>query len=109
MDIVEQFLARYRKEYDFYDQVARLAAQKPESGLQAAGIRSMVTSRAKSPLRLEDKVRQRMPEKHYQTVEDIFVDIVDLAGCRVALYFPGDREQVRNLVKNLFQLAEPAK
>jgi ppGpp synthetase/RelA/SpoT-type nucleotidyltranferase len=109
MDIVEQFLARYRKEYDFYDQAARLAAQKLESGLQAAGIRSMVTSRAKSPLRLEDKVRQRMPEKRYQTVEDIFVDIVDLAGCRVALYFPGDREQVRNLVKNLFQLAEPAK
>ncbi len=69
----------------------------------------MVTSRAKSPLRLEDKVRQRMPEKHYQTVEDIFVDIVDLAGCRVALYFPADREQVRNLVKNLFQLVEPAK
>jgi ppGpp synthetase/RelA/SpoT-type nucleotidyltranferase len=109
MDLVEQFLARYRKEYDFYDQAARLAAQKLESGLQAAGIRSMVTSRAKLPLRLEDKVRQRMPGKHYQTVEDIFVDIVDLAGCRVALYFPGDREQVRNLVRNLFHLVEPAK
>jgi hypothetical protein len=36
-----------------------VVAQALDSNLQAAGIRSMVTSRAKSPARLEAKVRQR--------------------------------------------------
>ncbi len=28
MGLIEKFIARYRKEYDFYDQAARLLAQK---------------------------------------------------------------------------------
>jgi ppGpp synthetase/RelA/SpoT-type nucleotidyltranferase len=109
MGLVEDFIARYRKEYDFYDQAARLVAQTLEVNLQAAGVRSMVTSRAKSVVRLEAKVRQRAVEKKYATVDDIYDDIVDLAGARVALYFPGERQQVDTLVKNLFVLTGPAK
>jgi hypothetical protein len=33
MDVIDEFLARYRKEYDFYDQAARLVAQTLESNL----------------------------------------------------------------------------
>jgi len=58
-DLVAQFISRYRKEYDFYDQAARLAAQILEQNLQRAGIRAIVTARAKSPTRLEQKARQR--------------------------------------------------
>jgi ppGpp synthetase/RelA/SpoT-type nucleotidyltranferase len=104
MGVIEDFIARYRKEYDFYDQVARLVGQTLEANLQTAGIRSMVTSRAKSISRLESKVRQRSNNKHYNSVEDIFSDIVDLAGARVALYFPGERGQVDILVKSLFNV-----
>src|SRR5438309_1531694 len=102
MGLIEDFIARYRKEYDFYDQAARLAAQTLEVNLQAAGIRSMVTSRAKALGRLEAKCRQRAPVKNYTTVDDIYQDIVDLAGVRVALYFPGERGQVDKLIKQLF-------
>src|SRR5437773_6347496 len=101
MGLEEEFIGRYRKEYDFYDQAARLVAQTLEVNLQTAGIRSMVTSRAKSVARLETKVRQRSGQKAYRRVEDIYDDIVDLAGVRVALYFPGEREQVDTLIKNL--------
>jgi len=69
----------------------------------------MVTSRAKSPARLEAKVRQRARTKTYATLEDISKDIVDLAGARVALYFPGERDQVDRLVRQLFTLLGPAK
>src|SRR5438034_280212 len=111
MGLIEEFLGRYRKEFDFYDQAARLVAQTLDAGLQAAGIRSIVTSRAKSVLRLESKIRKRAadPKKHFATVDDIFDDIVDLAGARVALYFPGEREQVDTLVKNLFVLTAAPK
>jgi ppGpp synthetase/RelA/SpoT-type nucleotidyltranferase len=109
MGLIEEFIARYRREYDYYDQTARLIAQALDSNLQAAGIRSMVTSRAKSPARLEAKVRQRAKTKTYATLEDISADIVDLAGARVALYFPGERDQVDRLVRQLFTLLEPPK
>ncbi|MGD9769225.1 MAG: RelA/SpoT protein, partial [Pseudolabrys sp.] len=85
MDIYESFVARYRKEYDFYDQAGRLAAQLIEKSLQDSGIRAIVTARAKSPSRLEQKIRQRASTKNYKTVEEIFEDIVDLAGVRIAL------------------------
>lgn len=109
MELVEDFIARYRKEFDFYDQAARLVAQTLEVNLQAAGVRSMITSRAKSVMRLEAKVRQRAVEKKYATVDHIYDDIVDLAGARVALYFPAERQQVDTLVKNLFVLTAPPK
>jgi ppGpp synthetase/RelA/SpoT-type nucleotidyltranferase len=109
MGLVEDFIARYRKEYDFYDQAARLVAQTLEGSLQAAGIRSMVTSRAKAVGRLEAKVRQRDTSKHYGSVDDIYSDIVDLAGARVALYFPGERAQVDSMIKSLFLLVEQPK
>jgi hypothetical protein len=48
MELIDEFIARYRKEYDFYDHAARLATQLLEQSLQSAGIRAIVTSRAKS-------------------------------------------------------------
>jgi len=109
MGLIEEFVARYRKEYDFYDQTGRLVAQALETSLQAAGIRAMVTSRAKSLQRLEAKCRQRAEAKQYGTVDEIYRDIVDLAGVRVALYFPAERIQVDKLVTQLFVVPEPAK
>jgi len=109
MGLVEDFITRYKKEYDFYDQAARLVSQLLERNLQSAGIRAMVTFRAKSPSRLEIKVRQRSIEKNYQNLDDIYKDIVDLAGVRVALYFPGERDQVGKIVLQLFILDEDPK
>jgi ppGpp synthetase/RelA/SpoT-type nucleotidyltranferase len=106
--LIEEFVSRYRKEFDFYDQAARLVSHLVEQNLQSAGIRAMVTSRAKSPNRLQQKVEQRAEKKTYQTVEDIYRDIVDLAGVRIALYFPGERDQVGKMIRQLFILsAEP--
>lgn len=102
MGLVDDFIARYRKEYDFYDQAARLVAQALEARLQAEGIRSIVTSRAKSPARLLSKVQQRATSKAYEDIEEIYADIVDLAVIRVALYFPGEREQLDTVIKELF-------
>jgi ppGpp synthetase/RelA/SpoT-type nucleotidyltranferase len=104
MGSVEDFISRYKKEYDFYDQAARLAAQLLDARLQAAGIRSIVTSRAKSVARLEPKVKARASRKSYATTEDIYNDIVDLAGVRIALYFPEQRDHVEGIVRQLFSV-----
>src|ERR1051326_8155975 len=109
MDVMADFMARYRREFDFYDQAARLTAQRLESLVQSAGMRSIVTGRAKSPTRLEAKIRQRKKRNPYDSVDSISKDIVDLAGARVALYFPADRSGVDKLIRSNFDITEPVK
>lgn len=104
MGVVDDFVARCVKEYDFYDKAARLVAARLEANLKAAGVRCMVTSRAKDASRLEAKCRRRNDVKEYQGVDDVFNDIADLAGVRVALYFPAERDQVEAAVNSLFSV-----
>lgn len=104
MGLIDDFIARYTKEYDFYDQAGRIVAQRLEANLQAAGIRSIVTSRAKAISRLEEKCRKRQAAHDYACLDDIFDDIVDLAGVRVALYFPAERIQVGDIIPQLFHV-----
>lgn len=85
MGLVEDLIIRYARESNFYDQAARLAAQMLDGRLQAAGVRSMVTSRAKSAERLRPKLAERAVRKNYLTISDIYDDIVDPAGVRVSL------------------------
>lgn len=110
-DIINEFVSRYRREFDFYEQAGNIVAQRIEANLESSGLRAMVTSRAKNPKRLEVKVRQRERKRgvEYQNVEEIYADIVDLAGVRVALYFPGEREEVDKIIKEIFHLSEVPK
>jgi ppGpp synthetase/RelA/SpoT-type nucleotidyltranferase len=107
--LIEDFIERYTKEYDFYSQAARLVAKTLEKELHSNGVRCIVSYRAKAVDRLEQKCRQRAPLKRYKDTTDIFNDIVDLAGVRVALYFPGEQEQVEGLITQLFNQLEDRK
>ncbi|MFF2574329.1 GTP pyrophosphokinase [Streptomyces goshikiensis] len=109
MSLIDDFMSRYTKEYDFYSQAARLAARSLERDLRNSGIRCIVTHRAKDISRLADKCRQRAAKSNYGSIQDIYDDIVDLAGVRVALYFPGEQEQVDRIINRLFHLLEPRK
>jgi Region found in RelA / SpoT proteins len=104
VDLIDQFVSRYRHEFDFFEQAGRLVALHLDTRLQASGIRAIVTSRAKNPKRLEEKVRQRAADRPYKSVEEVYADIVDLAGVRVALYFPGERNEVDKIIRDQFNL-----
>lgn len=109
MGLIEDFIGRYVKEYDFYHQAGVLVAQELEANLRASGVRCIVTSRAKSVTRLKDKCLQREKKANYESIDDIYRDIVDLAGVRVALYFPAERDQVDKIINRLFNLLEDRK
>jgi ppGpp synthetase/RelA/SpoT-type nucleotidyltranferase len=104
MDLIDRFIERYRREFDYFDQAARLAHGQLESALASSGIQAMVTYRAKRPDRLERKLRQRDKSKGYATMRDIYGDIVDFAGVRVALYFPGARDEVEKVMQANFNI-----
>lgn len=101
-DPIDTFIDSYLRELDFYQEAARLCAQQCEKLLDVNGIRAMVTFRAKRPDRLREKLLKRDADKKYASVEDIRSDIVDLAGVRVALYFPADRPRFGKLVSEAF-------
>ena len=109
MALIKQFVQAYEREYDFYATAGRLAQQQLEGKLRANGIRAIVTSRAKRPDRLEPKLRKRAEKRAYATLEEIRDDAADLAGVRVALYFPGQRDRVNQLVLALFTPLQTAK
>jgi ppGpp synthetase/RelA/SpoT-type nucleotidyltranferase len=108
MDVVDEFLRSYAREIDF-NQEARLCGQACEQQLRAAGKRAIVTYRAKNPQRLGEKLRKRNQDKPYTDAQGITDDIIDLAGVRVALYFPTDQKEVDRIITNLFAPARPSK
>ena len=82
MDLTNQFIENYKKRRAFYEAAGMIAARQLESALQAAGIRAMVTSRAKSPGRLKSKVQRRNSRRSvpYKNMREIYEDIADLAA-----------------------------
>jgi ppGpp synthetase/RelA/SpoT-type nucleotidyltranferase len=104
MPIIEQFISRYNREFDFYQELSRIASTKIEDQLFKRGIKAIVSNRAKRPDRLLDKLRKRNEDKKYKSVDEIVDDIADLAGVRVSLYFPSERDVIDEIVTEIFEV-----
>ena len=104
-EVVTEFVAAYTREFDYYQAAARLCSQRCEALLGPRGFRAIVTYRAKRPIKLLAKLRERDQKQNYASSQDIREDIADLAGVRIALYFPGDREGVGSILKENFTVA----
>jgi ppGpp synthetase/RelA/SpoT-type nucleotidyltranferase len=102
MALIDDFLVQYLREYDYYDKAAQLCARQCELSLEQSGIRAIVTYRTKRPDRLNTKLQNRKKKKRYRVFDDIYSDIVDLAGVRIALYFPDDRYEVDKIINASF-------
>lgn len=98
MNVIDEFLLYYAKEFGFYHEAAHQAAMVCESILQKNGLRASVTYRAKNVDSLREKLIRRNETKGYMTMEDIRGDLVDLSGVRIAVYFPSDKEEIGRLI-----------
>lgn len=104
--IIEEFMERYNKEVDFYANLSSMTERDLRTFLNEEGVRCIVSSRAKDPKKLADKLEVRNKRKKYKTADDIFKDIADLSGVRVALYFPGDMNLVDEVIKEKFKITQ---
>lgn len=109
MSIIDDFIRQYNKEFDFYQKLSQIVASKIEDQIIKRGIKAIVTHRAKRSDRLNDKLMERNKEMNYKTIEEIYKDIVDLAGIRVALYFPSEREIIDEIINELFNVIRTKK
>lgn len=108
MDLINQFIEDYKTKRSMYEASSRIAAEYLEAALQSAGIRAIVSFRAKTFGSLKSKVFRRNAHRDnpYVNIEEIYEDIADLAGVRISLYFPGDRNEANKLVNEYFNVLE---
>ena len=104
MKIINEFIDQYNKEYDYYQKLSQIVSNKIEDQLFKRGIKAIVSFRAKKPERLLDKLVKRNDKKKYKNLNEIYEDIVDLAGIRVSLYFPSERELLNEIINEIFDV-----
>ena len=109
LSLIDAFVKLYKHEFEYFDKVADEVHDQLAEALQSAGIRAIVTFRAKKPRKLKGKLLERNQTKQYQSFQDIYNDISDMAGVRVALYLPNDRTAVGQLIEQQFTQMRPAK
>ena len=106
--IIDSFIADYISNKDSYETLCKTAKQRIREVLKQKGIMAIVTARVKDPDRLREKLIQRNAERTkkgdplYQNFTDIYDDIPDLVGARIALYFPGDGPKIKDLLSPHF-------
>lgn len=101
---ISEFVKEFHSEVDTYEKIKRDIHKLLETKLNDSGIMALVTSRVKDAGRLKEKLIGRNIKKKYQSKEDIYSDVVDLIGLRVALYFPNDNVRVESLIKSEFSV-----
>lgn len=105
--VLTSFLDSYRREYFFYHELAKVVKARIEDKLDESGIKAIVSFRAKSIKSIKEKIEKRNSDnkrKPYRSCGEIYNDIVDLSGVRVALYFPAEMEKVSNIIENEFNV-----
>jgi len=76
--LINDFIKRYKKEYDFYNNLAKKACSLLEDELVNAGVRAIVSYRAKGIDSLKRKLEKRSSDtniKPYNKADDIYNDI----------------------------------
>jgi ppGpp synthetase/RelA/SpoT-type nucleotidyltranferase len=104
MKLFERFLDRYSKEYDFYLAACSECAYQIENQLNQAGVKAIVSHRAKRYDRLSQKLHKLNTQEPFKNIEGIYKRIPDLGGIRVALYFPGDLIQIDKIINYQFSV-----
>lgn len=102
--IIRQFLQEYENNLPHYTHLASTTEQKCRNVLEQHHIPAIITSRAKNPSRLREKLEKRNPVEQYQTESDIRSNIPDLSGVRIAVYLPGHIQKVATKLGNAFDL-----
>ena len=104
--LIVDFIAQFKKDRPVYEELCRKAAQMVDALVKQKGIMAIVTARVKDPDRLQEKLTRRDQEEglNYQTFEDIYANVPDLMGIRVALYFPADAQKIAGLLTPQFEI-----
>jgi ppGpp synthetase/RelA/SpoT-type nucleotidyltranferase len=98
---IDAVVDRYRRETDRYTKLVELVTSACRDLVTDNAIPATVQSRIKDPERLRDKLRKY--RESYDSVDEVFDGLKDLAGVRIATYVESDRERVASEVAKRFE------
>lgn len=104
-EVIEGAVLRYGRERDRYLKLAaRVADLATTEIVEKNTIRAQVTSRTKSIRSFEGKLRRfaNSGKKAFKSVDEVFAEIGDFAGVRIATYRPEDQKSVQEEVLKVF-------
>jgi ppGpp synthetase/RelA/SpoT-type nucleotidyltranferase len=102
---IDRVVSEYVPRMARYEEAALLVEQRLRRELRANAIRSMLSSRAKHPDDLREKLTRKRTDARYAysnlstTLESV---VTDLAGCRVLVYRLEDQHKAFELVRRVF-------
>jgi ppGpp synthetase/RelA/SpoT-type nucleotidyltranferase len=103
--LISVFMNQYNQ--NEYTDLAERTADICRRALLQNDIPHETQSRGKETESLRKKIEQRERKKGlYKSLKDIFEDIVDLAGARIILKRWEDRDRVRGIIYELFEVEE---
>lgn len=105
---IEILVSRYAREMARYEGAAHFVEQRLRRALRAQALRAQISSRAKHPDDLREKLRRKRADPRYAFPllrDDLSATVTDLAGCRVMVYHPGDEGEAAHLVRRAFRRA----
>jgi ppGpp synthetase/RelA/SpoT-type nucleotidyltranferase len=101
--MIEEAAERYKREIDRYQKLSELVFQKCLDIVQKQlTIRATVQRRVKTPNSFKEKLKKQENRLKYNSVDEIFTQISDLAGVRILTYLESDREAVVNEITKIF-------
>lgn len=98
---IDAAVGRYRREIDRHSKLVDLVASACRELIRDNAIPAAVQFRVKDPERLHGKLQKYW--KDYETVDEVFSQLKDLAGVRIATYVESDRERVASEVAKRFE------
>ena len=110
--VIGEFMNHFTADRAHYEKLSTDVEKRIRNMLMPCGILALVTARVKNTDRLKQKLINRDRERRstgrppYESREDIFRDIPDLIGVRIALYFPGDTAKVEEILTSRFSIVK---
>lgn len=100
----------YRLQMARYEAAAKFVEQRLRREFRAAALPVLLSSRAKHPEDLREKLRRRADEPRYdfeRLIGDVNRIVTDVAGCRVVVYDPRLEEVAARVVQHAFAAGPP--
>ncbi|KAI0851400.1 hypothetical protein F5Y00DRAFT_259409 [Daldinia vernicosa] len=102
--VIDTFVRGWPEEIEKYEKLSKCAEAICTKKLEINRIRHTIKSRPKAQKNLEDSIRRRQKRRPepYKNRDEIKHDMIDLAGVRIALTFPNDKDKVRKIIQETF-------
>lgn len=100
---IQECQDRYLREVDRYTKMAEVVYEKCQDIVQKKlTVRATVQRRAKNSKSFVEKLRNARFREKFNSVDEVFLNISDLAGVRIATYLESDREVVVEEIRKEF-------